>query len=398
MLFDLLRLLKFKSNVLAFSKTILGTAIFSTLFGVFIAVTTDWTSFLSVFPLVLLCMISEFIIFPHVKKMNLNVEILTYEELKKNDRITFRIIEFLKFAIFLPIPLTFIGFMTMQGVRGPLPIWNTILLFSVFMILPLIRMKYLFQFKRRILLQDEKQQIWKKHFEALSYEIDSGFEQVFIFRLNIFHQFRNAEIEFSSSNLISGIYNNIPFQQADLIISDNSGGGWAIDKFYGRWISFKFNRNFPADIQIRNRRYAKHLEPSRLLRNRYKEITGKSVFFDKFTIYVDSVSVEVANDFLTNSLQETLLFLTDKYGMQLTYIVFRINELHIGIDVDRTKLLGMKTETILKTMEDEAKSIKLIIDTLQLYDLNPTGHFLNFQHLENSRNLILDNEFKKIKE
>ena len=124
----------------------------------------------------------------------------------------------------------------------------------------------------------------KSAIPSVQYKPDQGFSSSMISNTglismgNIYH----------SEDLITGVYNNVEFQRADVLIQDEStdsdGNTTTTTKFQGRWMVFESNKYFEADLQIIQKGFAYAVKRTSIFTrkdNRRHAIETEDVTFNK---------------------------------------------------------------------------------------------------------------------
>ena len=143
---------------------------------------------------------------------------------------------------------------------------------------------------------------------------------------------------YSSNDYISGKYKNINIVQADVhieeenVTTDSDGNTTTSYEtiFKGRWIIFDFNKNFNANIQVREKGFGNARISNWGEKIKYKKIMMENeVFNNNFLIYAQNE--HDAFYVLTPSLMEKIQKLANNISGKLLFC-FINNKLHIGID------------------------------------------------------------------
>lgn len=143
---------------------------------------------------------------------------------------------------------------------------------------------------------------------------------------------------YSSNDYISGKYKNINIVQADVhieeenVTTDSDGNTTTSYEtiFKGRWMIFDFNKNFNANIQVREKGFGNARISNWGEKIKYKKIMMENeVFNNNFLIYAQNE--HDAFYVLTPSLMEKIQKLANNISGKLLFC-FINNKLHIGID------------------------------------------------------------------
>ncbi len=106
------------------------------------------------------------------------------------------------------------------------------------------RKVYAKQFKRYVVEYGINQ-----YFDNAVYSPDDGIDESTVFSTKMIIKGNH----FESEDLISGLYKGVPFTQSDVRIQYRQGGfkySKSIDYFTGRWMIFRFNKNFVCNLQV----------------------------------------------------------------------------------------------------------------------------------------------------
>ena len=174
----------------------------------------------------------------------------------------------------------------------------------------------------------------KEVFTDLIYEPERGLD-IYIIKNTGMMDMGNR---YSSNDYISGKYKNINIVQADVhieeenVTTDSDGNTTTSYEtiFKGRWIIFDFNKNFNANIQVREKGFGNARISNWGEKIKYKKIMMENeVFNNNFLIYAQNE--HDAFYVLTPSLMEKIQKLANNISGKLLFC-FINNKLHIGID------------------------------------------------------------------
>ena len=204
----------------------------------------------------------------------------------------------------------------------------------------------------------------KKVFNDLEYDFSRGFDEDRIKESKLI----NTGREFFSNDYIKGIYRNIQFEQADVVIRDKSYDSAFLETiFKGRWIIFDFNKSFRSIVHV----YSKGFNTGKPWRDKklIKINLENEEFNNNFMVFAENE--HDASYVLTPRFMERIEAIFNKLKCDL-YFGFVDNKLHIAVnnykdafeyglydEVDESKIQN-------KVLED----IKIITDFVDELDLD----------------------------
>lgn len=204
-------------------------------------------------------------------------------------------------------------------------------------------------------------------FEDASYDPKGGLSQ---HQINQMGMVRKPD-RFHSEDLITGKYKNVRFQVSDIKMEErvqtrDSKGNVRYHYqtyFKGRWLIYKFSKNFNQTIKIQEGRFLNTMNTRGL-----EKIEVESIAFSKkFMMYTsDRQHVFYV---LTPQIIERLMQLEQMHKGTIMY-VFKDDELHVGIN-DNTDYLEVKfskpiTDAVAETFKSQVSIIAAIINELKL--------------------------------
>lgn len=206
------------------------------------------------------------------------------------------------------------------------------------------------------------------YFDNLEYNPDKGLDESSIREKGLL----STGDWYSSNDYVSGTYNKIKFERADIHIEKkeerkNSSGEieevW-VTQFKGPWMIFDFNKKFKFNLIIQNGYFINYLT------GEAKRIETEDVSFNKeFSIY--ATDEHEAFYILTPNFMEKIKKISKRLGHGRVRLAFNDSKLHIGInsgdDLFEYNFLEEINEA--KIEEKFKKDIKVIIDLIDDLDL-----------------------------
>lgn len=212
--------------------------------------------------------------------------------------------------------------------------------------------------------------VLKKTFDNLYFEPKKGISRDVIRSTGMMMMGNRYE----SNDYISGRYKNIGFAQSDVCIQNVTSDGehtHTTTYFKGRWMIFDFNKNFAADMLVREKgfNYAKKkggwfsLEEERM-----KKMELEDAQFNKeFDVYAQNE--HEAYYILTPHIMESIRDLNAKISGKLI-LCFVANKLHVGVhnnrDAFEPPLFRSIDGTVFAEIENDIKVITSFVDELNL--------------------------------
>ena len=192
-------------------------------------------------------------------------------------------------------------------------------------------------------------------------------------------QMMNMGDRYSSNDFISAKYKNFNFIQADVHIEEerdsidndgNSDSYW-VTLFKGRWMIFDFNKEFKANIQIRQKGFgnAKVSNWGKKKDDKFKKIALEDVEFNqKFKVYAQSE--HDAFYVLTPSLMRKIINLSNNIQGKIL-LCFVNNKLHVGLQNNKDSFehsifKKINEESVIENVLKDIKIITSFVDDLNL--------------------------------
>lgn len=182
---------------------------------------------------------------------------------------------------------------------------------------------------------------------------------------------------YSSNDLVIAMYKNIKIIQADVHIEErrerrNSKGNretYWVTLFKGKWMIFDFNKNFKANIQVKQKGFNNSKITNWWNEEKFKKVEMEDQEFNKnFTIYTQNE--HDAFYVLTPSLMEKIKNLTKSMNGKMMFC-FIDNKLHVGfsngIDSFEPNIFKeIDEEKIIESLTKDIKVVTSFVDELDL--------------------------------
>lgn len=220
-------------------------------------------------------------------------------------------------------------------------------------------------FKRELV-----ESILKKTFDNLYFEPKKGISRSVIAATGMM-QMGNR---FYSNDYISGRYKNTGFAQSDVCIQNVTSDGkhtHTTTYFKGRWMIFDFNKNFAADLLVRESGFYHTRHKSGWFvseEERMKKLKLEDEQFNReFDVFAQNE--HEAYYILTPHIMEAIRELNAKISGKLI-LCFVDSKLHVGVhnnrDAFEPPILRSIDETVFFEIENDIKVITSFIDELNL--------------------------------
>lgn len=179
---------------------------------------------------------------------------------------------------------------------------------------------------------------------------------------------------YSSNDYIRGMYKNVGFERADVMIQNHTSNGkhsQTVTYLHGRWLIFEFNKNFHFDLQIIGKGFHYSKNRSSIFTRedeRRRKIEFEDIQFNKdFTVYAQD-DLE-AFYILTPQFIDTLKNMARTMDGNLMF-GFIDNKLHVAIntgkDAMEPSIFRSELNHNLKEVQKEINIIISIIEGLNL--------------------------------
>ncbi len=224
--------------------------------------------------------------------------------------------------------------------------------------------KFTIAFKKTFVLKS-----LKSVFTNLNYEPEKGIDESII---------RNTQMmymgdRYYSNDYIKAKYKNINIEQADVHIVEKHERGkrttW-VTIFKGKWMTFDFNKNFKANIQVSQNGFKNSKINNWGNKLKYKKVMMEDQSFNnQFMTYAQSE--HEAFYILTPSLMEKIKNLANTIDGKIL-LCFVDNKLHVGIQNNKDSFEHSIFTKINenKVIEKISKDIKLITNFVDELDLD----------------------------
>ena len=211
----------------------------------------------------------------------------------------------------------------------------------------------------------------EKVYTDLEYEPDLGISRDVIADTGMM----NMGDRYYSDDYVKGKYKNITVEQADVHIeeesTDSDGDTTYYTIFRGKWMIFEFNKNFKADIQVREKGFtnAKVGWLFAKKEDKFKKVQMEDQAFNKsFTVYAQNE--HEAFYILTPQLMDKIMTLNEKVNGALL-LCFVDNKLHVGLhnnkdDFEPKLSKEIKEDEVINSVVEQIKEVTDFVDELNL--------------------------------
>lgn len=263
--------------------------------------------------------------------------------------------------------LSIISFAVLGQTLPIIPIIILLVAFFMFIFVTLKKRKaYVNSFKYDIV-----EDILKNIFSNLYFNPSSGISQSTIKNTGMM-QMGNR---YSSDDHIRGKYKDIGFEQSDVCIQhvtrDSKGHTYTTTYFRGRWMIFEFNKNFAADLQVRESGF--HYSKSNSgwftpKESRMEKLDLEDAQFNKdFDVYAENE--HEAYYILTPHIMESIKTLRDRTDGKLI-LCFVASKLHVGVNSNdnafEPPIFRRLDASIISSINEEINVITRFVDELKL--------------------------------
>jgi len=193
-----------------------------------------------------------------------------------------------------------------------------------------------------LLFTGNKRKVYNKQFKknVIQYCIDQFFDDVKYYPdygIDEHTVFSSSMIVkgnyFESEDLITGTYKNVPFSQSDVRIQHRQAKSSfykRLDIFTGRWMVFKFNKNFVCNLQVSEKGFFGYKKGKDVSGERLYSIKLENEAFNR-EFRVNCKDIEEAYYILTPQMMDRMLVLREKTKGKLMFC-FMNNSLHIALN------------------------------------------------------------------
>lgn len=273
-------------------------------------------------------------------------------------------------AILIDAVILLIGFFILIGLGSFGIIISIIVAIVVYTLLThKVRAEYTANYKSYFVLRS-----LVTRFEDLKYQPEYGIPESVIGSTGMMY----TGDRYHSNDYISGKYKGIPFEQSDVHIeeerettdSDGHTQRYYVTIFLGRWMIFDFNKEFKANIQICQKRFAGSKHGGLFSKTKYNKVKMESEEFNKeFRVY--AVNDHDAFYVITPSLMERLQGLTKSIKGSFLFC-FVNNKLHVGLNNNKdsfepkSSFFKIKEEKVLSEVTGDIDVITKFVEDLNL--------------------------------
>ena len=205
-------------------------------------------------------------------------------------------------------------------------------------------------------------------FEEVRYTPDYGFDQSTIYSTGMVVKGNY----FESEDMISGLYKGVPFTQSDVRIQYRQGASKyakRIDLFTGRWMMFRFNKNFVSNLQVIEKGSFGFKKGNDQFGSRLHKLEMDNEVFNR-SFKVNCEDTEEAYYILTPQMMNRMLVLKDNTKGQLMFC-FMDNVLHIACNTGKNSfeppvLRKIDMQRIMNETYNDLSLITSFVDSLNL--------------------------------
>lgn len=207
-------------------------------------------------------------------------------------------------------------------------------------------------------------------FSDLVFDVDNGLPESVIADTGMMR----LGNRYFTDDYISGRYKNVPFEQADVCIQQHTSSGKSsstVTYFKGRWMVFRFNKNFVCNLQVREKgfNYAKKTGGFFSGGDTMNRIELEDEEFNS-AFKVFAVSEEEAYYILTPQLMRKMIELRDRTHGKLL-LCFVDNKLHVACNSGKNAFeppvfQKIDIESLMNDAFEEINLITRFVDELNL--------------------------------
>ncbi|MCR4563708.1 MAG: DUF3137 domain-containing protein [Clostridiales bacterium] len=208
------------------------------------------------------------------------------------------------------------------------------------------------------------------YFENVTYRPDDGIDEHTVFSTGMIYKGNH----FESEDLITGIYKGVPFTQSDVRIQHRQGKSnysKRVEYFTGRWMIFRFNKNFVCNLQVVEKGLGAYKNGRDSFGGKLEKIELDDEAFNK-AFRTNCENQQEAYYILTPQMMRRMLDLKENTKGQLMFC-FLDNALHIACNTGKNSFEPPIFRKIdLQRIMDETYS-----------DLSLITSFIDFLNLDN---------------
>jgi hypothetical protein len=171
-----------------------------------------------------------------------------------------------------------------------------------------------------------------RHFDDVNYTPDYGIDEMTVYSTGMVKKGNT----FESEDLISGTYKGVPFTQSDVRIQYRQGGmkySKRIDFFTGRWMIFRFNKNFVCNLQVIEKGFTASKKGKDQEGNRLQKLEMDDESFNR-SFKINCEDEQEAYYILTPQMMRRMIELKEKTNGKLMFC-FLNNSLHIACNTGK---------------------------------------------------------------
>jgi hypothetical protein len=232
------------------------------------------------------------------------------------------------------------------------------------------------------LLAENKRRIYSKQFKSyvIEYGINRYFDNARYYRdrgLDSFTVYSTGMLRkgnvYESEDLLEGEFNGVPFSQADVRVRLRNGKSKytskSIDLFMGRWMIFRFNKNFVGNLQIIEKGFFGSKKGRFTSGEKLKPLELDDEQFNS-TFRVFCQNEQEAYYILTPQMMRRMLYLKENTDGQLMFC-FVNNALHIACNNRKNSFEApiFNKIDLEKIINETYKDLSLITDFIKELNL-----------------------------
>lgn len=207
-----------------------------------------------------------------------------------------------------------------------------------------------------------------QYFEEVEYRPDYGIDEYTVFSTEMVLKGNH----FESEDLITGVYKGVPFSQSDVRIANQQGSSKyskRIEYFNGRWMIFRFNKNFVCNLQVIEKGFIASKKGKDSSGERLHKIELDDEVFNR-TFKTNCENQQEAYYILTPQMMRRMLDLKENTNGKLMFC-FLNNSLHIACNTGRNSFeppvfRKIDLQNIMNETYGDLSLITSFVDSLKL--------------------------------
>lgn len=208
-----------------------------------------------------------------------------------------------------------------------------------------------------------------KYFDNATYRPDDGIDEFTVMSTGMIYKGNH----FESEDLISGVYKGVPFTQSDVRIQHRQGNSQyskRIEYFMGRWMIFRFNKNFVCNLQVVEKGLGAYKKGRDSYGGKLKKIELDDEAFN-MAFRTHCENQQEAYYILTPQLMRRMLDLKENTKGQLMFC-FLDNALHIACNTGKNSFEPpvFKKIDLQKIMDETYSDLSLITSFVDYLNLD----------------------------